>query len=1672
MKKLLLFFGLICMINLMSAQETVTIHQNGHDFQVSAVRSVTDYPASNIQFWVGNGSNSVVAVFKWCQNTTMGIAYGYRWDGSATIYDMLTGIAAADSRFTVTFNSSNTFINNIMYQDDSYNEYFETDGYCTYTFNGGMASGLSDALTNNGYFELEEWGDCYPFPTTTMIVPATDPNGGTSTDPVDASLPFSQLLYWVGSGSNSAEFIVNFAQPDTAFAWGYRFDGTTTAQAMIDAIAAADPRFWTVGTPSYNGDIHFVLDNGDTLGLSPVDPAMGYNFWWANLNGISAGSGSSETLHNNDVFKYGDMNSAIGWDPLGTYFLQEAWVKVPTPVTPPAAPVEPDTLCTTVHPLTYSENFASYTSDQSMRPYFASAPIPECWTVLGNGTVHHVGTGSSTTADYFGGVGYSTSTNSFGAIAANDAFFSFIASQIYTGSNTSHINDMLTTGTRRYAVLPAFDSPLSQTVLTFDHRTNIADANAHLVVGYIVNDTADFVALETYTADNKVLHHDTIHFSQYANVPAAARLTLMWDVASTTASTTGPGNRYCGIDNLTVALAVVDTTPVIPVPDEANIAANDILFWVGTGSNEAVMAVNWADTALAWGYRWDGTATVADMMAGIAAADPRFSYSGTGLISDINYIDTAAGMTTPLGITPGNWWGSTNNGVMDMGMAQTLNNGDLEKWADSSTGILVDSVWVNEYGGYWNYIYVYPMTIYPVTVPDTTTTPVNPDPEDATISADAITYWVGTGNTEVIFVGNWCSPEVALAWGVRFNGTSTTVEAVMDTIAAYDSRFNYSGGGGIIYDVTYQDANYNLTMTQSSTGFVMYNVNGTLANFGYTDMYVSQGDLIKVGNTACATQTGDPSDWTTLGYAWQTPIVPVSAPAGPIGPTPEEATIDFSEILFWVGTGSNEAVMAVNWADTALAWGYRWDGTATVADMMAHIAAADPRFSYSGTGLISDINYIDTAAGMTTPLGITPGNYWESKNNGIMDAGTAQTLVNGDFEKWADPAAGVVVDSTYWDGWGWSYTYVYPMTITPVTVPDTATTPVITDPEDATISADAITYWVGTGNTEVIFAGNWCSPDVALAWGVRFNGTSTTVEAVMDTIAAYDSRFNYSGGGGILYDVTYQDANYNLTMMQPTTGFIMYNVNGTLANFGYTDMYVTQGDLIKVGNTACATQTGDPADWTTLGYVWQTPIVPVSAPAGPIDPTPEEATIAFSDILFWVGTGSNEAVMAVNWADTALAWGYRWNGTATVADMMAHIAAADPRFSYSGTGMVSDINYIDTAAGMTTPLGITPGNWWGSTNNGVMDMGMAQTLNNGDLEKWADNSTGILVDSVWVNEYGGYWNYIYVYPMTIYPVTVPDTTGGSGPDTIPEHGPFCGAVGTDGCNAIAVDDNQFVAWATNVVLTRGPQNISNPNSPLASFGDETNAIGPATPNNSMDAVSLGDGGSALVTFERPIRNGEGPDFAVFENDINGGFLELAFVEVSSDGVHFVRFPATSLTQTETQTGSFALTDPTFINNLAGKFQIGYGTPFDLEELADSANINIDSIVYVRIIDVVGNIDPQYATYDAFGHIVNDPWPTDFASCGFDLTGVGVIHQKSVGIESHEMPQVFAYPNPCTGTLYIINENAERVELYNLNGKLLQVVDNGDTHVTLNMQSYPAGLYLLKVGNGVQKILNK
>jgi hypothetical protein len=176
-------------------------------------------------------------------------------------------------------------------------------------------------------------------------------------------------------------------------------------------------------------------------------------------------------------------------------------------------------------------------------------------------------------------------------------------------------------------------------------------------------------------------------------------------------------------------------------------------------------------------------------------------------------------------------------------------------------------------------------------------------------------------------------------------------------------------------------------------------------------------------------------------------------------------------------------------------------------------------------------------------------------------------------------------------------------------------------------------------------------------------------------------------------------------------------------------------------------------------------------------------------------------------------------------------------------------------------------------------------------------------------------------------------------------------------------------------------NIANPSLGTVSSGTEQDACGIA---GDAGLLSLGDAGIAILQFSTPITNGNGPDFAVFENAFNNTFLELAFVEVSSDGQNFVRFPSFSNNDTSFQIGPFGASDASKIHNLAGKYRAGYGTPFDLEELKDSTNIDINNISYVKIIDVVGSILPDYCSRDSRGIIINDPWSTPFNEGGFDF----------------------------------------------------------------------------------------
>jgi hypothetical protein len=230
---------------------------------------------------------------------------------------------------------------------------------------------------------------------------------------------------------------------------------------------------------------------------------------------------------------------------------------------------------------------------------------------------------------------------------------------------------------------------------------------------------------------------------------------------------------------------------------------------------------------------------------------------------------------------------------------------------------------------------------------------------------------------------------------------------------------------------------------------------------------------------------------------------------------------------------------------------------------------------------------------------------------------------------------------------------------------------------------------------------------------------------------------------------------------------------------------------------------------------------------------------------------------------------------------------------------------------------------------------------------------------------------------------------------------FAPAPGYSGSTAIHKDSSIFLSWANGIEFQRGFLDISNKSLGLASFGEAENALFQAE-GNSIDVVSFGDSGIAVLSFPYPITNGNGFDFAVFENGFTDHYVEYAFVEVSSDGENYVRFPNYSETPTEIQMGSFEFSDCRFVHNLAGKYRQGYGTPFDLEDLRDSANLDVNAISHVKIIDVIGSINSDYGTFDSENRIINDPWPSAFESGGFDLDGVGVIHQTSVGLKEKEL----------------------------------------------------------------------
>ncbi len=459
---------------------------------------------------------------------------------------------------------------------------------------------------------------------------------------------------------------------------------------------------------------------------------------------------------------------------------------------------------------------------------------------------------------------------------------------------------------------------------------------------------------------------------------------------------------------------------------------------------------------------------------------------------------------------------------------------------------------------------------------------------------------------------------------------------------------------------------------------------------------------------------------------------------------------------------------------------------------------------------------------------------------------------------------------------------------------------------------------------------------------------------------------------------------------------------------------------------------------------------------------PGFAAFSLQDIRFWSGSdspGALRAVLVLDWDDglAPLAWGFRWmpSNPATATDMLQTILREDPRLNIAGVDdeFLSHFSFdadLDGAPERFRPGWDGVSRFWNYLVNNEVYFHPDDFTQNGhvvppateiiplgnpydpdDPAPWIFSSTGIhnrpLAEGSWDGFIYGDGSRNPAEPVAVSPIPEPSGPAlaalsfallarrrrrrcASGPGsgrTGPRSTPIlsCILLGAllagpirAGNPAIDASDPSIQAWATGVANFRpGPEFAGDPASPPVAHGLPTFALGPAdaSASNPFPVVSLGDGGSITLSFTHPIVDGPGSDFAVFENGFSSLFLELAFVEVSSDGQDFHRFPALQGNASTRQIGPFGILDSSSLENFAGLHPAGLGTGFDL------ATLGLSSASFVRIVDVVGSLDPALASYDSGGNPVNDPFPTPFPTGGFDLDAIAVLHQAS--------PSLLTYP---------------------------------------------------------------
>ena len=506
-------------------------------------------------------------------------------------------------------------------------------------------------------------------------------------------------------------------------------------------------------------------------------------------------------------------------------------------------------------------------------------------------------------------------------------------------------------------------------------------------------------------------------------------------------------------------------------------------------------------------------------------------------------------------------------------------------------------------------------------------------------------------------------------------------------------------------------------------------------------------------------------------------------------------------------------------------------------------------------------------------------------------------------------------------------------------------------------------------------------------------------------------------------------------------------------------------------------------------------------------PQVEEATIAASAVTYWVGTGNNQVVMAVNWADTALAWGVNFSTDSITSQAALDIIAAnDPRFSWdTGSYGLGNITFTENGTTLTGDAN----HFWESKRNTISDMGLYQNLGNGDFQKWANSAAGVVVDSM---EYSGVWYYMYNYPMTIYPVTAPqpgpqpadsivvtfatnDATLGT---TTPAPGTYTYHAGdTIRFSANATTGNSFVEWVID--FGDGTTDTLGADYYAASFLAST-MIGYGITNMTLTAyfqagVTAPDSISVTYTVNDAVMGTITPNGTI--RQAVGSTISATATANDGYRIHGWRLTIMAGGQVANDTTFVTATTSASFGTIPQYF-VSYGASVIVTAIFEPGAPDSVAVTYTVNDATMGSITPNGTVMTAVGDSIA---ATATANAGYELYGwrftvyvngavasdttiaivetsvnfgavpqfyadanatitITAMFQQQVGIEDADISNVNVYS--ANSTIYVRGAEGQSVYVFDVNGRMLNHEAKASESCSFRMEN--TGVYLVKVGN--------